>query len=89
VLQVVLAPPPVTFARSRRQSFSEFKSTSGHTPVIFLTKSVIFIYVTDSDDNVCSSGRRYEKIMLTDVAMDTCVRARACLFVEKLFWRMN
>jgi hypothetical protein len=50
VLPVVLAPPPVTFARSRHQSFSEFKSTSCHPPVIFLTKSVIFIYVTDSDD---------------------------------------
>jgi hypothetical protein len=50
VLQVALAPPPVTFARSRRQSFSEFKSTSSHTTVIFLTKSVIFVYVTDSDD---------------------------------------
>jgi hypothetical protein len=72
VLQVVLAPPPVTFARSRRQSFSEFKSTSSHTPVIFLTKSVIFIYVTDSDDyrpvRRRSEGRRRRLTALSSAA---------------------
>jgi hypothetical protein len=50
MLHVVLAPPPVTFARSRRQSFGEFKSTSSQSQIMFLTKSVIFINVTDSDD---------------------------------------